>query len=31
MLAGQTMVDSNNVQVALFPLEAFSISQPWWR
>lgn len=23
MLAGQTMVDSNNVQVALFPLTRF--------
>lgn len=30
MLPNQTMVDSNNKQVALFPLEGFSISQPWW-
>lgn len=30
MLAGQTMVDENNVQVALFPLRGFSISQPWY-
>ena len=30
MLPNQTLVDSNNKQVALFPLEGFSISQPWW-
>lgn len=30
MFPNQTLVDSNNKQVALFPLEGFSISQPWW-
>lgn len=30
MLPNEQMVDNNNIQVALFPLEGFSISQPWW-
>lgn len=30
MLPNQTMVTDQNVQVSLFPLEGFSISQPWW-
>ena len=30
MFPNQTLVDSNNKQVALFPLQGFSISQPWW-
>ena len=30
MLANETMTDENGYQVALFPLEGFSISQPWW-
>lgn len=30
MLPNEQMVDSNNIQVALFPLEGFAISQAWW-
>lgn len=30
MLAGQTLEDENNKQVALFPLRGFSISQAWY-
>lgn len=30
MIAGQTLYDDQNNQVALFPMEAFQISQPWW-
>lgn len=30
MLPNQTMYDENNVQVALFPLEGFIISQAWY-
>lgn len=30
MLPNQQMVDNNGKQVALFPLEAFYIIQPWW-
>jgi len=30
MIANETMTDENGYQVALFPLERFSISQPWW-
>lgn len=30
MKPNETMVDDTLVQVALFPLEGFSISQPWW-
>lgn len=30
MLAGEQLVDDNGKQVCLFPLIAFSISQPWW-
>lgn len=30
MLPYEQMQDNNGKQVALFPLEGFSISQPWW-
>ena len=30
MLPNQTLYDSMNRQVCLFPLESFKISQPWW-
>ena len=30
MLPYETMLDDQNRQVCLFPLEAFKISQPWW-
>ncbi len=30
MLPNQTLYDSMNRQVCLFPLEAFKITQPWW-
>ena len=30
MLPNQQLIDNNRKQVALFPLEGFQISQPWW-